>query len=182
MPYNTPSRPAPKRAMFDEAMLHTPVAAGVVFGAFGWHALGLDLPFTALVTAVHLSFSYRLTQVIRRSIEIRRANGGQGSAMSRTVAFLGAAICLGDAFIVHQGLDWMLGQSGMIAPALAVWAASICLSVYNTAAGWSFGAPLAGTAESAEATTQLRTRPARTEARPDFRAILGAVDAEAATA
>lgn len=166
---------AKKSPLWDTTMLYTPVAAGVVFGAFGWHALGLDLWFVALVTLVHLSFSYRLTQVIKRFLAIGEA-ARRRPVMRFTVAFLGAVICLGDAAIVHTGLDWMMRESAMTVPALIVWAASICLSVYNMAADWGFGSavePAAGPlAETPAEDVKGRVARLAAEPRPVFTVVV----------
>ena len=167
-----------RKNAFDSAMLYTPVAAGVVFGAFGWFALGLNPAFVLIVSAVHLSFSYRLTQVIRRYIAICTAGGKP--VMAGTVAGLGLAICLGDAFIVHTGLDWMLGESGMQVAGGIVWIASLCLSAYNMAADWGFGSDIAEAAPAAPAARTNLPAIARelSAARPDFSVILTRLDAE----
>jgi len=157
---------------FDKAMLYTPVAAGVIFGACGWASFGMAIWGVAIITAVHLSFSYRLTKVISRYLEISEA-GDRYSMMAGTVKFLGIALCLGDAAIVHAGIHFMLDQSGIHLHWVLTAAASLCLSVYNTTADWGFGSDLIkeeATDASRKAAEDLAT------ARP----IFSAYDAELA--
>lgn len=149
---------------FDKFLMYVPIIACVVFGYFGWMSMGLShlvsyvpeasreswdspwfsfgVPFAELLVLIHLSFVFRICKLIPRYLQIVEADKDNYSNMALLLKGIGGFLIVGDAFIVHVGMEWLLEQSGQHLPALIVFAFSFALSFYNMGADWVFSSNL----------------------------------------
>lgn len=178
---------------FDKFLMYVPIIAAVIFGYFGWMSLGLShlvsyvpekereiwneyldwgVPFAEFLALIHFSFVFRICKLVPRYLQIVEMDADRYVNMALVLKGIGIFLIVGDAMIVHVGMEWLLEQSGKSLPSLIVFAFSLALSIYNMGAEWVFSSPLMAKVDrlklEAESDAAMKAAQAILEDRPDW--------------